>query len=50
MNLARLPAVRDVMVTVICGRTGETSSPTQAAGVVTSQETNGSESTLLTRR
>lgn len=37
------------LISVICGRTGEMSSPTQAAGVVTSQETSESESTLLTR-
>lgn len=36
-------------ITVNCCRTGEMSSPTQAAGAVTSQETNGSESTVLTR-
>lgn len=39
-----------VMNTMTCRRTGEMNSPTQAAGVVTSRETNGLENTLLTRR
>lgn len=35
---------------IICGRTGEMSSPTLAVGVATSRETNGLESTVLTKR